>query len=79
MEIPWAEFYERYTENFEEFLFWYKEYKINLCYGKNGSFSYNISNGKKLLATEDFKTPNELLENAKFDGKLIKEIYIDLE
>lgn len=78
-ELSWDEFYFRYTEYHEEFCFWYKEYKINLCWGNNGTFAYNIVINKKiLLVYEEFSTPYELLEKARFDNLTLKEIYNEL-
>ncbi len=77
-EMSWNEFYERYTINYEEFVFSYKNYRINLCYGKEGSFSYNLVKNGKIIEQNEYSSPNKLLELARFDGLKFEEIYNEL-
>ncbi|MBQ8404114.1 MAG: hypothetical protein IJX55_06795 [Clostridia bacterium] len=66
--MNYSEFLERYLVNQEEFIFYYKDIEINICYGINGTFSYNITKNRVLILKEDFNSPNELLEKIKIDG-----------
>ena len=66
--MNYDEFLERYLVNHEEFIFYYKDTEINICYGTNGTFSYNITKNRVLILKEDFSSPNELLEKIKIDG-----------
>lgn len=66
--MSYEEFLERYLVNHEEFIFYYKDYEINLCYGSNATFSYNISKDKKLIFEKEFITPDECLRNIRIDG-----------
>ena len=77
-EMNWDEFYYRYTQNFEEFTFRYMNAKITLCYGKNGSFSYNIVENKRVIENKEYPTPFELLEKARFYNLKFKDIYGEL-
>lgn len=75
----WDEFYERYTKNFEEFTFYYKDQIIHLItdYDK---FLYNIGTYEKgFKNSKYFQTPNELLDKARFNGKKLFEIWNELK
>lgn len=74
-EVSWEEFLERYLIHHEEFVFYYNNKEVNICWGENGLFSYNVTSGNKKLLEESFVTPQELLRNARFDGKLLEEIW----
>lgn len=76
--FPWQEFYERYVNNFEEFCFKYKNQYIHLITDTIG-FLYNIGTKEKgYKNSKIYDSPEEVLENAKFDGKTLKEIWNEL-
>ena len=77
--MSYEEFLEAYLINHEEFLFFYKNLEINLCYGSNGTFSYNICKNEKLIFEAEFNTPYELLENIQIDGYKFPELWDGLE
>ncbi len=76
-DISWDEFYTRYVDKKEEFAFWYNNKIIDL-------FNYS---GKAYLRYGDHKSGQVttfnsqilLLENARFDGKSLRDIYNELE
>lgn len=73
--LSWNEFLVRYLENYEEFLFHYKDNKINICYGKNGSFSFNIIRDNKKIIEKSFTSPQELINEFRLDGYSLKQIW----
>ena len=74
--FPWNEFYERYTQNHEEFCFMYLDYKIELvCEGT--CYPIVLSKGNTIKHFE-YTSPLQALKNFKIDGKLIQEIWDDL-
>lgn len=77
-EMDWDEFYFRYTHNFEEFNFKYRNWIITLCYGKKGTFAYNIVADKKVIEYKEYSSPFELLKNARFNNFKLNEIYDEL-
>lgn len=79
-DVSWEEFLDRYINNHEEFIFKYKEYTINICWGWDGEwkFSYNVFMGKTKVIEEKFDSPQELLINARIKGKTIEQIYPEL-
>lgn len=77
-EMDWNEFYDRYTQNFEEFRFQYGNKIITLCYGRNGTFAYNIVENKKVIEYKEYLTPFELLDKARFNNLSLKDIYGEL-
>lgn len=77
--FPWDEFYDRYVNNYEEFTFIYNNQHINLITDPKG-FLYTIGTKQNGFRTSIFyKTPIDLLNNALFNGKKLKQIWDDLE
>lgn len=79
--MKWEEFIDRYVNNFEEFVFKYNNYKIELFYAPKakGFICYLVVDKKVVLESEIYTSPNELLENFKIDGYLLKDIWYELE
>lgn len=65
--MTYDEFLERYLVNHEEFVFYYKNKIINLCWGRDGKFEYNIIENNFLIEEKEYNSPNELLENLEVD------------
>jgi hypothetical protein len=78
-ELAYEDFLSRYLLNHEEFRFHYKSYVINLCWGPNGTYEYNITENNKMVKTRDYTTPEEVIENFIFDNKKFKDIYWEFE
>ena len=78
-EMNWNEFYQRYTINHEEFKFIFNEMIINLCWGTNGTYSYNVYLNNKCIDRNEYASPSELLDKARFNGLKLKEIYNELD
>lgn len=76
-ELSYKDFLKRYLVNHEEFRFHYKEYIINLCWGKKGKYEYNIIHNKRVIVSKDYKSPSELLKNFSFENKSMMMIYKD--
>lgn len=77
--FPWNEFYDRYINNHEEFTFIYNNQYINLITDPKG-FLYTIGTKQSGFKTSIiYKTPNDLLNNALFNGKRLNEIWDDLK
>lgn len=77
--ISYKQFLEKYLVNHEEFQFYYKDRIINICYGKNGTFSYNIVRNYKVVFSIEFSTPQEVLENIEIDNIKFPELWELLE
>ena len=73
------EFLERYLVNKEEFLFYYKDKIVNICYGAKGTFSYNIIENDVVIFNKEFNTPKELLGNMEVDNIKFPELWNVLE
>ena len=67
--FTWDEFYEVFTTICHQFEFFYEDYIVVIvpCY-------FVIED----LITEEYGTPHELLDNAKVDGRSLKEIWDEL-
>ena len=77
--FPWNEFYDRYVYNFEEFTFIYNDEYINLITDPKG-FLFTIgTKDKGFINSKLYKTPKDLLDNATFYGKKLKDIWDDLQ
>ena len=50
--MTYEEFLERYLVNKEEFQFYFKNQIVNICYGRKGTFSYNIVDNNDLVLPE---------------------------
>ena len=68
-EMPWSEFYGRYTKNHEEFLFMHKGKELWLCLGEKGKLAYTL--------TSHFSSSAELITNAEYEGKALNDIWED--
>lgn len=78
--MSWEEFLERYVNNYEEFVFKYRNYRIELLYGpKSKGFSYYLLENKKVVSNETYDSPQILLESFRIDGNLLEDIWYDLE
>ena len=76
--FPWAEFYDRYVNDYEDITFIYNQ-DINLITDPKG-FLYTIGTKQNEFKTSViYKTPIDLLNNALFNGKKLKQIWDDLE
>lgn len=72
---PWLEFYDRYVNNHEEFTFIYNNKYINLITDPKG-FLYTFGSQQEGFETSMlYKTPQDLLNGALFDGKRLNEIW----
>lgn len=77
--MSYEEFLERYLVNCEEFIFYYKDKEINLCYGPQGTFSYNVVKDNVLIYEENFSTRDELLNKMHIDNIRFPELWHYLE
>lgn len=79
-EFDWEEFYERFTKNYEEFVFYYKSNKIDISTGGYGGPAY-LSYGNNIdgFITKDYLSPMELLNDRLYDGHSLQEIWDLLE
>ena len=77
--MTYEEFLERYLVNKEEFIFYYNDKIINICYGTKGTFSYNIIENDVLIFEKEFTTPKELLDNMEIDNIKFPELWNVLE
>ena len=77
--FPWEEFLERYLINHEEFMFKYngKEYWLAFSDDKNGDMVAELNICENGIGCEwyEYKSPKELLKNARIDGFTIKELW----
>ena len=73
--MNYEEFLERYLINREEFVFYYKDMEINICYGNNETFSYNICKNKKFIVKKEFISPRELVDNIEIDNIKFPELW----
>ena len=77
--FPWKEFYDRYINNFEEFTLIYNGETISLITDPKG-FLYTLkTKDGDVITSKIYNSPTELLENASFNGKKLKEIWDQLE
>ena len=77
--MTYEEFLERYLTNKEEFVFYYNDKIINICYGMRGTFSYNIVKNDVLIFEKNFNSPKELLDNMEIDNIKFPELWNVLE
>lgn len=78
--MAWEEFLERYVDNHEEFVFKYKNCRIELLYAPKGEgFSYYLIEDKKVVSNNTYQSPTELLNNFKIEGLSLKDVWYDLE
>jgi len=78
--MNWEEFIDRYINNFEEFVFKYKDYKLELLYAPKGEgFTYYLILNKKIIETNTFNSPLELLQALKIENQTLEEIWYELE
>ena len=77
--MTYEEFLERYLINKEEFIFYYNDIIINICYGSEGTFSYNIVKNDIRILERKFNTPQELLDNIEIDNIKFPELWHVLE
>lgn len=77
--ITYDEFLERYLTNKEEFQFYYKNKIVNICYGSNGTFSYNIVENNVVIVNKEFNTSKDLLDNMEIDNIKFPELWNVLE
>ena len=91
--MSWNEFIERYFINHEEFRFRYKNYTIHLFNSRGGTkYAYcicehiedegvfgKIKNKSKHLKSDEFDSPQELLEKFSIDNYSFNEIWNELE
>ncbi|ERJ11758.1 hypothetical protein [Haloplasma contractile] len=78
--MEWQEFLDRYVNNHEEFVFKYKDIKIELLYAPKGDgFSVYLVKNKKVIDEKIYSLPQKLLSDFKINGKLIIDIWDDLE
>ena len=80
-EWEWSEFFERFVINFEEFLFYYKNKKVNISTSgyKTGKVYLSYGNEADGFILKDYKSPYEFLEDKIFDGKSFVQIWDELE
>lgn len=77
--MTYEEFLERYLINHEEFIFYYRNKVINICYGKTGTFSYNIIENNTMIFNKEFNSPEDLLKNMEIDNIKFPELWKILE
>ena len=81
--FPWEEFLERYLINHEEFMFKYngKEYWLAFSDDKKGDIVAELNICENGIGCEwyEYKSPKELLKNARIDGFTIKELWNKFE
>ncbi len=77
--MTYNEFLERYLVNHDEFLFYYKNKTINLCYGEAGKFTYNIVENNVLIEEKEYNSPNELLKDMEIDHIKFPDLWYILE
>lgn len=75
----WDEYYEFVIKTTYLHLFRYKNIEFGLEIHKKQSFFYTEDTQSQKSYSEKYRTPKELLENARVDGKSLKEIWEDLE
>ena len=75
--MTYEQFVESQKKYFTEEAFYYKDKVIDFwCNGMD--FSYSYSDKEKLIQTKTFCSPAELFENARFEGKSLKDIWNEL-
>lgn len=78
--MSWEEFIDRYINNFEEFVFKYNDYRIELLYGSQGNgFVYYLVQDKRVVDTKLYDSPNDLLEDFTVSGLKLKDIWEEIE
>ena len=77
--MTYKEFLERYLDNKEEFQFYYKNKTVNICYGSNGTFAYNVVENNVVILYKEFNTQKELLDNMEIDNIRFPELWNVLE
>lgn len=81
--FPWKEFIERYLINHEEFVFLYKEKEYHFAFAdsKKGQMiaELNIGNKENGYKCYAYKSPIELLNSVKIDGRTIQEVWNEFE
>ena len=80
--FSWETFCSKFIDNKEDFIFKYQDKLIILQHSTSNN-KYYVScqylAGDKILFLKTFKNEKELLKNAIFDGKLLKDIFYQLE
>lgn len=77
--FPWEEFYERFTKNWEEFTFIYKNnMKIKISYVSPKTTALAYGNDEIGYIPKDYNSPFEFLSDPFFDGKTLQEIWEEL-
>lgn len=77
-ELKYSEFKILYLNHCDEFKFNYKNYEINLSYGKRGKFAFCITLYNKIVEVNEFNSPCEVLTNLKIEGKSLEQIWEEL-
>lgn len=77
--MSYEDFLKSYLINHEEFVFHCGDKEINVCYGENGSFSYNIIKDKIKILEKDYENPYELIKHIEIEGIHFPELWTILE
>lgn len=79
-EFSWEEFFERFVKNYEEFLFYLKDKRIDISTGGYKSCVYlSYGNDKQGYIWKDYNSPQDFLNDKIFEGKTFYEIWSKLE
>ena len=79
-DFEWSEFYYRFAINYEEFLFYYKDKRIDISTGGyKGGVYLSYGNEEKGFILRDYTSPKEFLKDKLFDGKTLFEVWDNLE
>ena len=76
----WEEFSERFVENYEEFLFFHKDKRIDISTGGyKGCVYLSYGNDEQGYIWKDYISPQDFLKDKIFEGKTLYEIWTELE
>ncbi|EHV0132278.1 hypothetical protein [Vagococcus fluvialis] len=73
-DMPYEEFFDMIVNIGEELNFYYNDVEYWISYGEN---HYLTDATNKI--SQEFKTPEQLFENGRIEGKSIKDIWNDVK
>lgn len=74
-DILYEEFFDMIVNIREELNFYYNDIEYWISHGNEMSFLTDATN----KISQEFKTPEELFENGRIEGKIIKDIWNDVK
>lgn len=77
--FPYSEFLERFLDQYEEFLFYYNGKEINISFYSEGSPALAYGTKQFGYLCKDYISPRQFLHDPIFDGKVLAEIWDELE